>query len=81
MATLVGLAREAGFVVRTPEDPAQRGGLVVIEGPAEWAEALGRREILVDHRPDAGLRVSTHFYSVDDDVHRFVAELRAIRGT
>lgn len=78
-ALLVDLAREAGFRVRTPENAARRGGLVVIEGPAEWADALGRREILVDHRPDAGLRVSTHFYSTDDDVHRFVAELRAIR--
>jgi kynureninase len=79
MQALVGEARAAGFHVRTPEDPARRGGFVVVEGPAEWADALARREILVDHRPDAGLRVSTHFYSTDDDVHRLVAELRALR--
>jgi kynureninase len=79
MQLLIDLAREAGFRVRTPESAAQRGGLAVIEGPAEWADALARREVLVDHRPDAGLRLSTHFYSTDEDVRRLMAELCAIR--
>jgi kynureninase len=79
MQLLVDLARAAGFRVRTPERAEDRGGLAVIEGPSDWADALGRREILVDHRPDAGLRVSTHFYTTDDDVRRLVDELRAIR--
>ena len=79
MQLLVDLARASGFHVRTPEDVSQRGGLAVIEGPAAWADALARREILVDHRPEAGLRVSTHFYSTDDDVRRLVSELRSIR--
>jgi len=79
MQMLVDLAREAGFRVRTPERAAERGGLAVIEGPEAWADALARREVLVDYRPDAGLRVSTHFYTTDDDIRRFIAELRAIR--
>jgi kynureninase len=79
MQMLIDLARDAGFRVRTPERASERGGLAVIEGPAAWAEALARREVLVDHRPDAGLRVSTHFYTSDDDVRRFIAELCAIR--
>jgi kynureninase len=79
MRMLVDLAREAGFRVRTPEHDAERGGLAVIEGPEAWADALARREVLVDYRPDAGLRVSTHFYTTDDDVRRFIAELRGIR--
>jgi kynureninase len=79
MQMLIDLARDAGFRVRTPERASERGGLAVIEGPAAWAEALERREVLVDHRPDAGLRVSTHFYTSDDDIRRFIAELCAIR--
>ena len=79
MQMLVDLAREAGFRVRTPEPAAERGGLAVIEGPEGRPTALARREVLVDYRPDAGLRVSTHFYTTDDDVRRFVAELRGIR--
>jgi kynureninase len=79
MQLLIDLARESGFRVRTPEQPSVRGGLAVIEGPADWAEALARREVLVDYRPDAGLRVSTHFYTSDDDVRHLVAELRSIR--
>ncbi|HET9316720.1 MAG TPA: aminotransferase class V-fold PLP-dependent enzyme [Vicinamibacteria bacterium] len=79
MQMLVDLAREAGFSVRTPERAAERGGLAVIEGPESWADALARREVLVDYRPDAGLRVSTHFYTTDDDVRHFVDALRAVR--
>lgn len=79
MQLLIDLAREEGFRVRTPEQAAQRGGLAVIEAPAAWSDALARREVLVDYRPDAGLRVSTHFYTSDDDVRRLVAELRSLR--
>lgn len=79
MQLLIDLAREEGFRVRTPEQAAQRGGLAVIEAPAPWSDALARREVLVDYRPDAGLRVSTHFYTSDDDVRRLVAELRSLR--
>jgi kynureninase len=79
MQMLVDLAREAGFRVRTPERATERGGLAVIEGPEAWADALARREVLVDYRPDAGLRVSTHFYTSDDDVRRLIAELRTLR--
>jgi kynureninase len=80
MQLLVDLAREDGFRVRTPEQPSERGGLAVIEGPPAWADELARREVLVDHRPDAGLRVSTHFYTSDEEVRHLVAELRSIRN-
>jgi len=39
---------------------------------------LERREVLVDYRPGAGIRVAPHFYSTDDDVERTVAEIRDI---
>lgn len=79
MQLLIDLASEAGFAVRAPARAEDRGGLAVIEAPARWAAELERSEILVDHRPDAGIRVSTHFYTSDDDVRRVIAELCAIR--
>ena len=40
--------------------------------------ALLRREVIVDHRPGAGIRVSPHFYNTDDEVRRVIAEIRDI---
>jgi kynureninase len=39
-------------------------------------QALAVREIVVDFRPDAGLRVAPHFYNTDQEV---VTAVRAIR--
>jgi kynureninase len=39
---------------------------------------LIRREMLVDHRPGAGIRISPHFYTTDDELRRVVAEIRQI---
>jgi kynureninase len=27
------------------------------------------RNILIDYRPDAGIRISPHFYNTDEEVH------------
>ena len=67
----------------SPRDPARRGGTVTIDvphGPAVVKE-LGRREVLVDYRPGAGIRVSPHFYTTDDEVERTVAEIDEIVRT
>jgi len=77
---LIELAREAGFRVNSPENPAERGGTVVIDVPdgAEVARELVRRNFLVDHRPGAGIRVAPHFYSTDDELDLTIREIRAI---
>jgi kynureninase len=72
---LVELADEAGLDVRSPRDPARRGGTVTVgvpEAAAVHAE-LGERAILCDFRPDAGIRIGPHFYSTDDEI-RFAVE-------
>ena len=79
-ARLMELADEAGIRVNTPRDPARRGGVVILDvpdGPAVTRE-LGRREVLVDYRPGAGIRIAPHFYTTDDEVEHTVAEIRAI---
>jgi kynureninase len=77
---LMEQARAAGFTPRTPEDPAERGGMVILDvphGPAVTRE-LVRRDVLVDFRPGAGIRLSPHFYTSDDELDRAVAEIRQI---
>jgi kynureninase len=77
---LIDGAREAGLVPRAPARAEERGGMVVLEVPHGEAvtRELLRREILVDFRPGAGIRVSPHFYTRDDEVERVVAEIREI---
>ena len=40
-----------------------------------------RREIIVDYRPGAGVRISPHFYTTDDEVEFVIRELRNIIDT
>ena len=80
---LIELAEAAGMRVPSPRDPARRGGTVLIdveEGAAVVAE-LARREVFVDYRPDAGIRVSPHFYTRDDELERVVGEISDIVST
>jgi kynureninase len=42
---------------------------------------LLRREVIVDYRPGAGIRVSPHFYTRDDECDRAVAEIRDVLAT
>jgi kynureninase len=73
-------ARARGFSVRSPEDAARRGGMVVIDVPHGEAVAkeLIRREILVDYRPGAGIRVSPHFYTSDSELVHCLDQVREI---
>ncbi len=74
---LIALADEAGFPVRTQRDPRKRGGTVILDVPDVTRE-LARREVLVDYRPNAGIRIAPHFYTTDEELDRTVAEIRSI---
>ena len=77
---LIELAEDAGFPVNTCRDPAQRGGVVVLDVPdgKVVARELARRQILVDYRPQAGIRVAPHFYTTDEELEYTVSEIRSI---
>jgi kynureninase len=66
---LMERARAAGFEVRTPDDPAHRGGTVSVWHPEyeRLGEALLARQILCDVRPGAGVRLSPHFYNLEEE--------------
>ena len=72
-------ADDAGLAVRTPRDPARRGGLVAFEVPdsKHVLERLLDKGVIVDERHGA-LRVCPHFYSSEDDVDALFDALRAL---
>ena len=77
---LIGLAEEAGLQVNTPRDPNSRGGVVILDVPngSEITRELARREILVDYRPQAGIRIAPHFYTTDEELEHTLAEITTI---
>jgi kynureninase len=77
---LNNLAEEAGFTVTSPKDVSQRGGTITIahEHAGAVTKELIRREFIVDYRPGAGIRISPHFYTTDDELELVIKELKKI---
>lgn len=80
---LVQLADERGYAVTAPRDPARRGGTIAFDVPhaAEVSQELLARDVVIDFRPGAGIRVAPHFYTTDDEVERLVHEVDDIIRT
>jgi kynureninase len=80
---LIKLAEEAGFRVTSPKNSADRGGTITVwhEEAAAITRELIRRDIIVDFRPGAGVRISPHFYTRDDELEIVIAQMKAIRDT
>jgi kynureninase len=78
---LIDLAQEAGFTTTSPKDPAQRGGTIAVwnDHAAAITKELVRREFIVDYRPGAGVRISPHFYTKDEELQLVIAEMKKIR--
>jgi kynureninase len=69
-ARIVSLAEQRGWRISAPRDPERRGGTVAVDMPnsKEVCAELLKRDILVDWRPGAGVRMSPHFYNRDDEI-------------
>lgn len=67
---LIELASKHGWRVNSPRDAEQRGGTVSLDvpDPQDVCRELIKREILVDWRPKAGVRMSPHFYNTDEEL-------------
>ena len=80
---LIDLADAAGFEVRSPRDPARRGGTVTVhvpEFPAVYRELM-ERQIICDFRPDAGIRLGPHFFNSDDELRHTIEQIGEIVET
>jgi kynureninase len=79
-ARLIELAGNAGFEVNSPRKPEERGGTVTVNPPHayEVARELLARNILIDYRPQAGIRISPHFYNADDEIQQAIEAIQDI---
>jgi kynureninase len=80
---LIEDALARGWRVHTPAEAAERAGTVSVDCPhaREVARELLARDILVDYRPQAGVRLSPHFYNRDDEIDFALAQIEEILAT
>jgi kynureninase len=80
---LIRGAEAHGWRVNTPRDPAERGGTVSIDisHGYEIMRELVAREVLVDYRPKAGIRLAPHFYNTDEEVDFALQQIEDIVST
>jgi len=74
---LIDLADARGYTVNAPRDSARRGGTVAIDVPHgyEVTQHLLSRNILVDYRVGAGIRIAPHFFTREDELDEAVSEI------
>jgi kynureninase len=77
---LIEGAKRRGWQVNTPANPAERAGTVSVDCPhaAEVCRELLAREILVDYRPKAGIRISPHFYNTFEECDLALSQIEDI---
>lgn len=82
-ALLIELADKLGYGVSSLRDPARRGGTVTVNPPHayEVSRELLARNIVIDYRPNAGIRISPHFYNSDEECHLAMKTIREIVET
>jgi len=70
-----------GYTVRSPHDPASRGGFVTVDpGDAQQVhDELIVRGFVLDYRPGAGLRIAPHFYNTGQECLAVLDEIDRIR--
>jgi kynureninase len=72
-----------GWRVNSPREAAVRGGTISVDCPhaCEVKSELIARNILVDYRPSAGVRLSPHFYNRDEEIDFALAQMEEILAT
>jgi kynureninase len=80
---LIDLAGRRGFRCAALPDPARRGGTVAVdfEHALEVSRELNARDVVVDYRPGAGIRMSPHFYTADGELDRAFEAIDEIRAS
>lgn len=69
-----------GMNVKSPSDPARRNGMLCVDFPGskECQARLQEQNIVVDWRPDCGIRISPHFYTQKSDLERLLDALDTV---
>jgi kynureninase len=73
-------ASRRGYRLNTPDADAERGGAVIVDVPGGdiVSAELIRRNVIVDYRPGAGIRIAPHFYNDDRDIDTAMSVLDEI---
>lgn len=79
-ALIIELADDLGYEVVSPRDPEQRAGTVTVNPPQAWEVSceLLARDIKIDFRPNAGIRIAPHFYNSDAEVRAAMTAIHDI---
>ncbi len=77
---LITMAEAEGFGIKSPRNPAHRGGALVLDVPNgyEIVKELARRDVLMDFRPGAGIRLAPHFYTTDEELTRCIEAIAKV---
>jgi kynureninase len=77
---LLAMAEQRGWRINSPRDTKLRGGTVSIDMPnaEQVCRELLKRDILVDYRPKAGVRMAPHFYNKDEELDTAIAAVEEI---
>jgi kynureninase len=67
---MIDFATARGWTINTPIEKSRRGGSIMIgvKNASQMVERLAEQRVFVDWRPDAGLRMSPHFFNTDEEV-------------
>jgi kynureninase len=79
---MIDFAAKRGWTINSPVNKKQRGGSVMIgvENALSMVERLAERKVFVDWRPDAGLRMSPHFFNTDEEIEEALNILAGLMG-
>ena len=74
---LIETVKDLGLKLQTPEEKQYRSGIVnfKISNPKELAEKLNGKNIVVSARSH-GIRVSPHFYNVEEEIDALMEEVK-----
>ena len=74
---IIERADELGYRVNAPREATQRGGTVAVDVPHgyEITQDLLSRDILVDYRIGAGIRIAPHFFTKEEEVDSALAAI------
>lgn len=79
-ALIIDLADAQGYEVVSPRDATLRAGTVTVRPPEAYAVSreLLARNIIIDYREGAGIRIAPHFYNSDEEVHAVMSAIVGI---
>ncbi len=79
-ALLIELAEQYGYEIVSPRSPQQRAGTVTVNPPHayEVSRELLARNIVIDYRAKAGIRIAPHFYNSDAEIHLVIKTIAEI---